>query len=112
MTASPEWSARTRRQEERLPMRGAACVIEPNDDTREHVASLLRAMGFIAHETACGKLGQFIADQVKSWEVNQLIHMIELNVGKDLQYIRFNGTLIGGCAGVALHALELLLKAG
>lgn len=64
MAASPEWSARTRRQEERLPMRGAACVIEPNDESREHVASLLRAMGFIAHETGCGKLGQFIADQV------------------------------------------------
>ena len=59
-----------------------------------------------------GAIALFIADQVKSWEVNQLIRMIELNVGKDLQYIRFNGTLIGGCAGVALHSLELLLKAG
>jgi DNA-binding response OmpR family regulator len=64
MDASPEWSARTRRQEERLPMRGAACVIEPNDETREHIASMLRAMGFVAHETGCGKLGVFIANQV------------------------------------------------
>lgn len=64
MIASPEWSARTRRPEERLPMRGAACVIEPDDDAREHIASLLRAMGFVTHETGCGKLGQLIIEQV------------------------------------------------
>jgi uncharacterized membrane-anchored protein YjiN (DUF445 family) len=37
--------------------------------------------------------------------------VIELNVGRDLQYIRFNGTLIGGLAGLVLHAGELLLRA-
>lgn len=64
MDASPEWSARTRRQEERLPMRGAACVIEPDDFARDQIASALRAMGFTVHETGCGKLGEFIAAQV------------------------------------------------
>ena len=39
-----------------------------------------------------------------------LIASIELTVGRDLQYIRFNGTLIGGLAGLALHALEQGLK--
>ncbi len=63
-------------------------------------------------ESHKGAIALFVADQVKSWEVGQLIRMIELNVGKDLQYIRFNGTLIGGCAGLALHALELALKIG
>ena len=47
----------------------------------------------------------FIADQVKAWDMRQLISLIEINVGKDLQYIRFNGSLIGGLAGLgALHA--------
>lgn len=64
MGASLEWSARTRRQEERLPMRGAACVIEPDDFTRDQIASAMRAMGFTVHETGCGKLGEFIAAQV------------------------------------------------
>ena len=77
-------------------------------DINRGMASIIET--FVA--THKGAIAQFIADQVKSWEVNQLIRMIELNVGKDLQYIRFNGTLIGGCAGVALHSLELLLKAG
>ena len=37
---------------------------------------------------------------------------LENAVGRDLQYIRFNGTLIGGLAGLALHALEQGLKLG
>ena len=37
--------------------------------------------------------------------MGQLISLIEINIGKDLQYIRFNGSLIGGLAGLAaLHA--------
>jgi len=52
----------------------------------------------------------FIADQVKSWDMTQLIQLIETNVGKDLQYIRFNGSLIGGLAGLALHGAEVMLR--
>src|SRR5438105_10059946 len=52
----------------------------------------------------------FISDQVKSWDMGQLIALIELNVGRDLQYIRFNGSLIGGLAGLALYTLEYLLR--
>ena len=55
---------------------------------------------------------RFIADQVKSWDIDMLIGRIELTVGRDLQYIRFNGALIGGLAGLALHALEQGLKLG
>lgn len=52
----------------------------------------------------------FIADQVKSWDMGQLITLIEINIGKDLQYIRFNGALIGGLAGLALHGGEVLVR--
>ena len=55
-------------------------------------------------------VGGFIADQVKSWDIDVLIGRIELTVGRDLQYIRFNGAMIGGLAGLALHALEQGLK--
>jgi uncharacterized membrane-anchored protein YjiN (DUF445 family) len=55
-------------------------------------------------------VGRFIADQVKSWDIDVLIGRIELTVGRDLQYIRFNGAMIGGLAGLALHALEQGLK--
>jgi uncharacterized membrane-anchored protein YjiN (DUF445 family) len=52
----------------------------------------------------------FIADQVKSWNMDQLIRLIEINIGRDLQYIRLNGTLIGGLAGLVLHAIEVLVR--
>ncbi|MGO9359560.1 MAG: DUF445 domain-containing protein [Xanthobacteraceae bacterium] len=52
----------------------------------------------------------FIADQVKSWDMRQLIGLIELNIGKDLQYIRFNGTLIGGLAGLGLYTAEVVIR--
>ena len=52
----------------------------------------------------------FISEQMKAWDMRQLISLLEINVGKDLQYIRFNGSLIGGLAGLALYTLEYLLR--
>jgi uncharacterized membrane-anchored protein YjiN (DUF445 family) len=63
---------------------------------------------FIAEQKS--GVSTFIADQVKSWDMTQLISLIEVNVGKDLQYIRFNGTLIGGLVGLGLHTIEVLLR--
>ncbi|MBX3596505.1 MAG: DUF445 family protein [Rhizobiaceae bacterium] len=50
----------------------------------------------------------FIAQQVKRWDLTQLTRVIETNIGRDLQYIRFNGMAIGGLAGLTLHILERL----
>ncbi|WP_027528814.1 DUF445 domain-containing protein [Bradyrhizobium sp. WSM3983] len=52
----------------------------------------------------------FISDQVKAWDMAQLISLIEINIGRDLQYIRFNGSLIGGLAGLVLYSVEFLLR--
>jgi uncharacterized membrane-anchored protein YjiN (DUF445 family) len=52
----------------------------------------------------------FISDQVKAWDMGQLISLIEINIGRDLQYIRFNGALIGGLAGLALYTGEFVLR--
>jgi uncharacterized membrane-anchored protein YjiN (DUF445 family) len=55
-------------------------------------------------------VSSFIADQVKSWDMAQLISLIEINIGRDLQYIRFNGSLIGGLAGLSLYTVEFLVR--
>ena len=75
-------------------------------DINEGMVTVLRT--FVANQKS--GISRFVADQVKSWQVDQLIRMIELNVGRDLQYIRFNGALIGGLAGLGLHTAEVLLK--
>jgi uncharacterized membrane-anchored protein YjiN (DUF445 family) len=55
-------------------------------------------------------VSSFISDQVKAWDMGQLISLIEINIGRDLQYIRFNGSLIGGLAGLTLYSIEFLLR--
>jgi uncharacterized membrane-anchored protein YjiN (DUF445 family) len=55
-------------------------------------------------------VSKFIADQVKAWDLDQLVRLIEINVGRDLQFIRFNGALVGGLAGLALYSAELLMR--
>lgn len=52
------------------------------------------------------EISRFITDQIRSWDVVQMVDIIELNIGRDLQYIRLNGTFIGGLAGLALYAGE------
>jgi DNA-binding response OmpR family regulator len=64
MGALMEWSARTRHQEDGFPLRGAACVIEPDEIDRDGVASLLRHMGFATYETGTGAVGALIAEQI------------------------------------------------
>jgi len=66
---------------------------------------MVRMLGDFVQSQKSG-VGRFIADQVKNWDVDVLIGRIELTVGRDLQYIRFNGAIIGGLAGLALHALD------
>jgi uncharacterized membrane-anchored protein YjiN (DUF445 family) len=70
---------------------------------------MVRVLGDFVQSQKSG-VGRFIADQVKSWDIDLLIGRIELTVGRDLQYIRFNGAVIGGLAGLGLHGLEQGLK--
>jgi uncharacterized membrane-anchored protein YjiN (DUF445 family) len=48
-----------------------------------------------------------IAQTVKGWDERHLVEQLELSVGRDLQFIRFNGTLVGGLIGLLLHALTV-----
>lgn len=57
------------------------------------------------------KIGELVADTVRAWSPAQMVETIEREVGKDLQYIRINGTLVGGLVGLLLHALALLIGA-
>jgi uncharacterized membrane-anchored protein YjiN (DUF445 family) len=55
------------------------------------------------------EIGRFVADVVRSWETSTIVDRVELAVGKDLQYIRLNGTLVGAAVGCAIFALTHLL---
>jgi uncharacterized membrane-anchored protein YjiN (DUF445 family) len=55
-----------------------------------------------------GFLTRHIADTVKNWDSREMSEQVELNIGKDLQYIRINGTVVGGLIGVVLYLLSAL----
>lgn len=48
----------------------------------------------------------FVADKVKGWDSTQMVEKIELSVGRDLQFIRINGTLVGGLVGLAIYCIS------
>ncbi|MDP3174268.1 MAG: DUF445 domain-containing protein [Phenylobacterium sp.] len=50
------------------------------------------------------EIGMFVAQVVASWDARSIVDKLELQVGKDLQYIRVNGTLVGGLVGLAIYA--------
>jgi uncharacterized membrane-anchored protein YjiN (DUF445 family) len=47
-------------------------------------------------------IGRFIEEQVNGWQEEKLVVELERHLGPDLQYIRINGTLVGGLAGLAI----------
>lgn len=49
------------------------------------------------------RIGDFIADTVRRWDAAEITDRLELAVGKDLQYIRVNGTLVGALAGIVIY---------
>ena len=51
-----------------------------------------------------------ISGTVKQWDDKDFVDEIELSIGSDLQFIRMNGTLVGGMIGLLLHGISLLLK--
>ena len=50
-----------------------------------------------------------VANTLKGWDEEKLVDQLELSVGRDLQYIRYNGTIVGGLIGLLLHALTSAL---
>ncbi len=67
---------------------------------------LLAASAHLAGELRAG-ITAHIAQTVKAWDDEQLVRELELSVGRDLQFIRINGTLVGGLIGLLLHAVAV-----
>ncbi len=104
---------------------------QPNSRLRQALSGILRAIGSaIAEDPALQarmdnrvdegiqtlivpwrkEIGRFVSDVVRSWAASTIVDRVELAVGKDLQYIRLNGTLVGAAVGCAIFALTQLLR--
>ena len=67
-----------------------------------------RAVGYVI-ERYRSEVGDLIANTVERWDGESTAEKMELQVGRDLQFIRINGTLVGGLAGIVIHAASALL---
>ena len=103
-----------------------ADALSPAPRLREVSAEIVRTIGRLLQETPAmqqylngaierllvdyiapwrAEIGNYIADVVAGWDGRQVAELIELQVGKDLQYIRINGTLVGALIGSGLFLL-------
>ncbi len=91
--ATGAWVGRTLAEDARL-----------RQSLNEHLESAARS--------AAPEFAQFltkhISDTVRNWDSKEMSEQIELNIGKDLQFIRINGTIVGGLIGVVLFLLSRL----
>jgi len=60
-------------------------------------------------ETYGAEMTTVITDTIERWDGDEAARRIELHVGRDLQFIRINGTLVGGLAGLVIHAVSQLV---
>ena len=71
----------------------------------------------IAADTAVFAVGRYgkeltavITHTIERWDGQEAAERIELHVGRDLQFIRINGTIVGGLVGVVIHAASVVLR--
>ncbi len=75
------------------------------DSLNEHLEKMVLRYG----DTMRAAITGHISGTVQQWESDDYVSEIELSIGSDLQFIRMNGTLVGGVIGLLLHAVGLLL---
>ncbi len=84
--------------------------------TLQEDARLRETINRFARRAAVGAAASYgdgivklVSETIRSWDVQKVTDRIETAVGRDLQYIRINGTLVGGLVGLTLHAIEIWL---
>jgi len=75
---------------------------------------LQRQVNRFARRTAVGvatrygdQIVRLVSETVKRWDAQTITDRVESAVGRDLQFIRINGTLVGGLVGMTIHTLDI-----
>ncbi len=92
-----------RRIESALTGAGQSLVDDP--ELRAKVDTWLEGVVRYLATQSEGEVADLIATTVAGWDAAETSRRIELQVGRDLQFIRINGTVVGALAGLAIHFL-------
>ncbi len=83
--------------------------IEQNEELSNNIEKiLLEGVADILNQHGA-HLQTMIRNTIEEWDADTLMYKLENQVGSDLQFIRINGTLIGGVVGLTLHAVGMLI---
>ncbi len=87
---------------------GLAEEMEQDEDMQSWVNGWLVESAVSVVEENRRSIASLISDTVKNWNAADTSYRVELAIGHDLQFIRINGTLVGGLVGLVIHAVKML----
>ena len=90
-------------------IRDGARLLETDPTVRELVQRQSTRMAGYVVERFAGDLADVVGSTVARWDTEETSRRIELQVGRDLQFIRINGTVVGGLAGLVIYTVAQLL---
>ena len=82
-------------------------VITANPGLADALNTLARRAVVSVVATYGSSIVRLVSDTIRSWDAATVTERLEAAVGRDLQYIRINGTVIGGLIGLAIHAADV-----
>ncbi len=88
---------------------GLAESVQQSESLRDEIDHVLTDMLATMLEKHRSEIADLIARTVEDWDPAVAAERIELAVGRDLQFVRLNGTLVGGAAGLLIYTLSQLL---
>jgi uncharacterized membrane-anchored protein YjiN (DUF445 family) len=87
----------------------AGRVLVTETDARAWLNAAIESISRMLVQRYRGEVTPFIEQQLAKWTKEEMSDRIELAIGRDLQFIRINGTIVGGLVGVAIHAITSVL---
>ncbi len=84
-------------------------LLETDPAIRARLQAAVEAVVVTVLPSAQQSLSSFIGDVVANWDTATLVDRIELRVGRDLQYVRVNGTVVGFLVGGLLYGVLRLV---
>jgi uncharacterized membrane-anchored protein YjiN (DUF445 family) len=90
-------------------IRDAARMLQTDPTVRELVQRHTHTAAGYLVERFSGDLADLVTSTVARWDTDETSRRIELQVGRDLQWIRVNGTVVGGLAGLLIYTIGQLL---
>ncbi len=89
-------------------LNGVSLELEQDKDMQTWINDWLSDAIVVIVDRNREQISTLISDTVQSWDGEDTSRRVELAIGRDLQFIRINGTLVGGLVGLLIHAISLL----